>query len=190
MKLCLYFLLLAFTSSASAQSDKTHPATESEFIGYWKIKLIPNEKHRSQFRNEDVGYSEKCQFLIFKQNGEGRSITFTNISGEETSPENCTLHKSDIDLGLISSTQVINHSEWQKVPKQEGLFFTKDSAKTDSKASVALLWKVDYVLEDIDATTAFGFNLKKGDMIMQVTRRLSDNSVAPVWPMVLRPVQE
>lgn len=190
MKFCLYFLLLAFTSLASAQPNKTHPATESEFIGYWKIKLIPNEKHRSQFKNEDVGYSEKCQFLIFKPNGEGNSITFTNISGEEKSPETCTFHKSDIDLGLISPTQAIKRSEWQKVPKQEGLFFTKDPAKTDIKAPTALLWKVDYVAEDIDTTVAFGFGLKKGDMIMQVTRRLSDNSVAPVWPMVLRPVQE
>lgn len=190
MKLCLYFLLLAFSSLASAESSKTHPATESEFVGYWKIKLIPNEKHRSQFKNEDVGYSEKCQFLIFTPNGEGNSITFTNISGEEPSAENCTSNKSDIDLGLISPTQVVKGTEWQKVPKQEGLFFTKDHSKTDTTAAIALLWKVDYVLEDIETTSAFGFNLKKGDMIMQVTRRLSDNSVAPVWPMVLRPVQE
>lgn len=190
MKLFVYIFFLAISNLTFAQSNKTHPATESEFVGYWKIKLIPNEKHRSQFKNEDVGYSEKCQFLVFKPNGEGYSIIFTDPSGQEKSSETCSFRRSDIDLELRLPTQAAKRSEWKKVPKPEGLFFTKELPEADPKASIALLWKVDYVLEDIDTTKAFGFDLKKGDMIMQVTRRLSDNSVAPVWPMVLRPVFE
>jgi len=190
MKLCIYVLLIAVSSAAFGQDDKTHPATESEFVGYWKIKLIPNEKHRSQFKNEDVGYSEKCQFIIFKHGGEGHSITFRNAAGEEKTSETCSIRKSDIDLGLLFPSQAAQRSEWQKVPKQEGLFFTKDSSKTDSKVPSALLWKADYVTEDISTVGAVGFDLQKGDMIMQVTRRLNDNSIAPVWPMVLRPVLE
>ena len=39
-------------------------------------------------------------------------------------------------------------------------------------------------------TVAKGLGLKKGDLLMQITQRVGGNNIAPIWPMILRPVEQ
>lgn len=70
MKFGLYFLLAVFSSVAMGQA-KTRPATEADFIGYWRIVLIANDKTGSRHKNEDMGYADPCQFLFTSQTAPG-----------------------------------------------------------------------------------------------------------------------
>jgi len=49
-----FFLLLflIWSSVAVAQSKNVRPANDSDFTGYWRVVLIPNDVHRSRFKNE------------------------------------------------------------------------------------------------------------------------------------------
>lgn len=181
-------LLLITAATASAQEQKTRPALEADFVGYWRIILIANEVHNSPLKNEKMGYSDPCQFFVHKPGGVWHNISITNVAGPDESKRQCPTQRSLVDVSL--SAQPTSPFKWTKVPSQNGLFFIMDTSVTDPKAVSSLLWKADYVLEDIPAIPSIGFALKKGDLIMQLTRRLEGNRIAPVWPMILRAVQE
>lgn len=189
MKLAAFALLVIFSAAASAQMPKTRPATESDFAGYWRIVLIPNDVHKSRFKNEQMGYSDPCQFFVHKPDGTWFNISVTNMGGAEESKRKCPTKRAAVDVSMVAQSQ--SPFKWNKLPNQNGLFFIRDTTpQAGPKKPVALLWKADYVLEDIPASPAFGVDVKKGDMIMQITQRMEGNNIAPVWPMILQPVED
>ena len=177
--------LISVGKLASAAEQPTHPANESEFVGYWRIILIDNDLHKSAIKNEQTGYSDPCQFFINLPDGSWLNISPTIVRGEKATKINCPSGKNEIDKLIPVSLSVSQHFKWSKLNKQNGLFYISDPATKNG-----LLWKADYVAEDLPAVEKCGFDLKKGDMIMQLARRLGPAEIAPVWPMILRPVQQ
>lgn len=169
-------------------TQKIRPATNADFSGYWRIVLIPNHLHKN-VKNESMGFSDPCQFLVHKPDGIWDNITITNGAGVDETVRQCTTTtKSLIDIARLSKPA--SPFRWNKNQFQDGFFYIKNSSITDPKAIAGNLWKVDYVTEDFPAAGLFGFDLKKGEMIMQLTQVLEGNRVLPVWSMVLRPVLE
>lgn len=111
------------------------------------------------------------------------------MAGREESLRQYPTSKAAIDVTLFPQSSVSPpRFSWVKVRSQDGLFFVQDNSVTDPKATKALLWKADYVLENTPAVATIGFDLIKGDMIMQRTASAGGNNLVVVWPMVLRPV--
>jgi hypothetical protein len=186
MRIVAVFLLL-LASSVPAQGQKTRPATEADFTGYWRVVLIPDDVHKSRFKNEDTGYANPCQFLIHKADGSWHNISIHNAAGAEESLRQCPTSRTAVDVFLVAPT---SRFRWNKLPNQHGLFWTIDTASTAPQSRSALLWKSDVVLTDIPGSPAFDFDLRRGDLIMQLTRLLGGTNIEPVWPMVLRPVAQ
>lgn len=182
----LLVLLLAvfFMDVAVAAGQSTHPATESEFVGYWRIILIDNDRHKSGIKNEQTNYTDPCQFLVHQSDGSWMNISPMIVGGQKATKENCPTDRAEIDKHIAIAKSLSQPFKWSKLGNQNGLFYV-----TDPTTNTGLLWKADYVVEDLPAVERIGFELKKGDVIMQLTRRLGPNEIAPVWPMVLRPVQ-
>lgn len=186
-------LLFIVSTFASATEGKTRPASETDFVNYWRIILIPNELHKSEFKNENMGFSDPCQFLVLKSDGSWYNLTVSNMAGNEASRNKCPTRKSEIDLSLFAVGT--SPHRWSKLPNRDGLFFVKDMSVTDPKEKLAFLWKVDLILEDISSISIFGTDLKKGDMLMQLTKPINNNNIgpmkiAPIWGMILRPLNE
>jgi len=186
-------IVFSIVSTLAAAEGKTRPASEVDFIGYWRIIPIPNELSRSELKNENMGYSDPCQFLVHKLDGTWYNLTVSNAAGDEESKRKCLTKKSEVDLGLFS-VGTSSH-RWSKLPNRDGLFFVKDMSVTNPKEKSALLWKADLILEDIPSIAIFGTDLQKGDMLMQLTKRVNDNNIgsmkiAPIWGMILRPLKE
>jgi hypothetical protein len=182
-------LLLLLSTSAVAQAQRIRPATEADFIGYWRIQLVPNELHRSELQNEKTGYADPCQFFVHKPDGSWFNISHTNGAGVEETKRRCPATKrADIDLSLYVSLHSFGKAspyKWSKMPNQDGLFYVRDMSGAESRV---VLWKADYILVDIPESASRGYDFKKGDLLMQLTRRVNATSVTPIWPMVLRPV--
>jgi hypothetical protein len=186
MKIGLIFIAIFLLGDLShAQAQKFRPATEADFVGYWRITLVPNEMHKSEFKNEQTGYSDPCQFFIHKKDGNWFNMSSNNGAGVEETKRLCPNKKrSDLDLS-ISAIRNETPYRWKKYTNQDGLFLVSDPSRP---GSLPVLWKADLVLVDIPESAARGYDFKKGDLLMQLTRRINATTVAPVWPMVLRPV--
>jgi hypothetical protein len=184
MKFVAVLLGLALVSDVAAQGQKSRPASDADFTGYWRIVLIPNEVHGSPYKNEQMGYADPCQFLVHKADGTWFNITISVLAGEEESKRQCPTKQAGVDSAMFMQTQ--SPFRWHKaIPNQDGLFFIRDtSPQTDPKKPVALLWKADYLLDDVP-----NMGWKKGDLLMQITQRRGNN-IAPIWPMILRPVEQ
>ena len=185
MRFLVFFVSLLFVWGVAAQGRKTRPATEADFTGYWRIVLIPNEVHGSPYKNEQMGYADPCQFLVHRPDGTWFNITISNMAGAEESRRQCPTKQAGVDAAMFAQTQA--PFRWHKAtPNQNGLFFIRDTTpQTDPKKPVAFLWKADYMLDDSP-----DLGLKKGDMLMQITQRTGGNSIAPIWPMILRPLEQ
>jgi hypothetical protein len=181
-----FLLSSCATKQTPQQPLKLVPATSENFIGYWRINLIPNEKHKSQYKNENMGYSSPCQFFIHKPNGDWYNLTISNGAGDAESLRRCPNKKADIDLGMLALSMSKTSITWEKAKLQDGLFYVTDHSPNGK----TLLWKADYVTVDVASEKTIGADLKKGDMFMQITKNQGGNNFAPVWPMVLRPVVE
>ena len=179
-------LVVILSTAAFAQSQKSRPATESDFSGYWRIVLIPNEVHNSKIKNEQTGYSDPCQFFVHRPDGTWFNVSVANMAGAERSKSECPTTRAAVDAKFASFGKP--EFRWRKAPNQDGFFFIGVLASQEPKKAAALLWKADYVLEDTSHSQASSVEFKKGDMIMQLTQRTADNRVAPVWPTILRPV--
>jgi len=152
--------LLAF-----GQSAKTRPATVADFTGYWRVVLIPDEVHKSRFTNKQVGYTDQCQYFVHRLDGAWLNVT---LDGQ------CPVKRSALEAG---TALMYSPFKWERVPGEDGLFFIRAPDN-------AVVWKADYVLEDMPGE----FLLLRGDLVMQLTEKTGPGTVAPVWPMVLRPL--
>jgi hypothetical protein len=170
--------MLAISSAAYPQGSSTRPATAQEFIGYWRVINISNDKHGSPIKNEQTGYSNPCQFLIHSADGVWKNITISNLHGD--APRDCPTTRAAIDVALLGTQP---QQKWVARPNQSGLFMV-----LDEKAKDAQFWKVDYVDSDLQTTERFGLDMKRGDLIVQLLKNLGGNNLAPIWPMILRPV--
>jgi len=165
MKLLLALLVLA--PLAAAGQVKTRPATEADFTGYWRIVLIPDEVHKSRFTNKQVGYTDRCQYIVQRPDHAWYNVT---LDGQ------CPARRSALEQG---TALMYTPFKWERVAGEDGLFFIRS-------ANDAMVWKADYVLEDMDGDVL----LLRGDLVMQLTEKTGPGTVAPVWPMVLRPLQK
>lgn len=183
MRLIAFFLLLTATA-AHAQTFKTHPAQAGELVGYWRIMLIPNDKTHSPIRNEETGYADPCQFLVLRDDGTASNITIASINADEESRRKCPDHKKDIDAATWLSGGR-NNLSWKMNEKIKGVFMLIEKAKSNGQ-----MWKADFVEEDFDTSSRLSFPLKGGDLILQLLKKVNENTVGPIWPMVLRPVSD
>ena len=167
----LALLALLVPALAAAQGLKTRPATEKDFTGYWRIVLIPDEVHHSRFKNVQMGYSAHCQYFVHRDDRVWFNVT---LEGD------CVTKRSALEAG---TALMYSPFRWESVPDSAGLFFIRN-------ADEAVIWKADYVLEDTPPTPERDVLLLKGDLVMQLTEKTGPRTVAPVWPMVLRPLQK
>ena len=182
-------LLFFFSTLALAQApmQKIRPATDTDFPGYWRVVLTPDELHK-QVPNEAMGFSEPCQLVIHQSDGTWRKMSIASGAGDDETKRQCPPSRSLIDQILL--TQAASPFRWSKQPNQDGYFFVRNISITDPTAVAAHLWKADYVAEDFPSAGFLGFDLKKGEMLMQLTKPLGNNRFVPVWSMVLRPILE
>lgn len=158
-------VLLAALLPLAAFAQKTRPATEADFTGYWRVVLIPDEVHKSRFTNKQVGYTDQCQYFVHRLDGAWLNVT---LDGQ------CPVKRSALEAG---TALMYSPFKWERVPGEDGLFFIRAPDN-------AVVWKADYVLEDLPGEVL----LLRGDLVMQLTERTGPGMVAPVWPMVLRPL--
>ncbi len=163
----LLVLLAALLPLLAFGQAKTRPATEADFTGYWRIVLIPDEVHHSRLTNKQVGYADRCQYFVHRRDGAWLNVT---LDGQ------CPAKRSALEGG---TALMYSPFKWERVPGEEGLFFIRSPDQ-------AVLWKADYVLEDMESDVL----LLRGDLVMQLTERTGPGTVAPVWPMVLRPLSK
>ncbi|MFZ3019644.1 MAG: hypothetical protein WA056_14435 [Gallionella sp.] len=177
--------LLCSSQLVFAGGQSTHPANENEFVGYWRILLIDNNRHKSGIKNEETNYIDPCQFLIHQSDGSWMNISPMIVNGQKATKDNCPTDRAEIDKHIAIAKSISQPFKWSKLKNKNGLFYVADSATNSG-----LLWKADYVAEDLPVVERIGFELKRGDMIMQLARFLGPTEIAPIWPMVLRPVQQ
>ncbi len=163
----LLVLLAALVPLLAFGQAKTRPATEADFTGYWRVVLIPDEVHKSRFTNRQVGYTDRCQYLAHRRDGAWFNVTLEGA---------CPAKRSALEGG---TALMYSPFRWERVPGKEGLFFIRNAGE-------AVVWKADYVVEDSPPDSEV--MLLRGDLVMQLTERTGPNTVAPVWPMVLRPL--
>lgn len=179
----LLVLLFMLPRAGLAEEQKLRSATAAEFVGYWKIVLIPNEVHGSPVKNEQMGYSGPCQFLVLRADGNWFSVNITNMAGDEQSKRQCPTKRAEVDTSLLGQQQ--SRYRWSIFPNLSGMFVQSDTAPQSPQAKSMLLWKADLVLEDVPS-----LGMRKGDMLLQVARQTAGGQFAPVWPMILRPIPE
>lgn len=187
MRLVATLLLFVSTIVSAQDQAPIRPATNADLPGYWRVVLLPDELHKL-VKNETMGFSGPCRFLILKADGTWHNVSIANGAGDEETLRQCPTQRSAIDQLLTSLPP--SKIRWNKHQFQDGFLFSRDISITDPNAIAGHLWKVDYVAEDFPSAKLFGFDLKKGEMIMQLTRSGGNNMVIPVWSMVLRPIQE
>lgn len=180
MKHILTLLLILISSVSAAEDMKVlRPAEESEFVGYWRIILIPDEKMNLKIRNKDTGFADSCQFLIHKPDGYWFNITMTNGAGDEEAKRRCpTTSKEDVDL-LLFAAQAPNRYKWRKL--NTPMFIVEDTLSKGHQA-----WAVDYATKDASLPNYFDF--EKGDLVMNMAMPVGPSQVVLAWRMVLRPV--
>jgi len=168
MKLLVLIAALCPLLAFGQAMPKTRPATVADFMGYWRVVLIPDEVHKSRFTNKQVGYTDQCQYFVHRLDGAWLNVT---LDGQ------CPVKRSALEAG---TALMYSPFKWERVPGEDGLFFIRAPDN-------AVVWKADYVLEDTAPAEA-GVLLLRGDLVMQLTEKTGPGTVAPVWPMVLRPL--
>lgn len=101
MRVFTFIVCLFVCVGAAAQGQKTRPATETDFTGYWRVVLIPNEVHGSAYKNEQMGYADPCQFLVHKPDGTWFNISVTNMAGAEESRRQCLTKQAGATLPCL-----------------------------------------------------------------------------------------
>jgi hypothetical protein len=180
-------LVVVGTSSTFAQWDGTRPATEKDFIGYWKIVLIPDEIQKSRIKNKDIKLysSPPCRFLSHRPNGDWTNFSASSPAGDEATQRNCDKRLSAIKFAAESSGQA--EYRWERMRGDEGLFFL---LRASPKQPVEI-WKVETVTDAAKLKVDWGVSeLKDGDLLVQLMfPRENSGSRIPtldrVWMMVL-----
>ena len=186
------FLFLLFTSTASFSQERQviRHAEQSDFVGYWRVFLIPDEKrlHPNVF-NKDVGFAGSCRFVVHKPDGAWFNVTINNGSGEEETKLRCpSISTKDIDQAVIS-TNLLSPSQIKWTKLQTPLFAVENLSSKNR-----VIWIADYVTEDTSDYVTDGvsianfFDFKKGDLIMDRAVPIGQGQIKAVWRMVLRPV--
>lgn len=188
----LYAFMLAltcFTNLSEAAGVKMHMASESDFVGFWRIMLIPNELSRSELKNEVSGYSDPCQFFIHLSSGKWVNLTvLTSIKdseGKEVKLKDCPATKSELEPNLTAVNATSSEYVWHIQKGSDGFFWVK---KANSQVG-DFLWRAVIIDENISRPDIFGFDLVQGDMTMNLMRRRVDGKIEAFWGMVLRPLK-
>lgn len=179
-------LALLISPMAWAQEAKTRPATDQDFAGYWRIRLIPNEVHRSEIKNERTGYADPCQFFLHHSDGTWWNISISRGSTPEEARKICpTLKKADIDQ--MQSLRGAPRYEWLQVKSAAGVYIVREKK---AERPAGLIWKADYIVDDDASAISRGWEIRKGSMLMHLMRVVGPGQVTPAWPMILEPVLE
>lgn len=179
-------LALLISPTVWAQEARIRPATEQEFTGYWRIRLVPNEVHRSEIKNERTGYADPCQFFLHRADGIWWNVSISRGGSPEEARRNCpTLKRADIDQ--MERLRGAPSYEWIKVKSANGLYIVREKK---AERPGGLIWKADYIVEDVPDAIARGWEMRKGSMVMNLMRVVGQGQVTPAWPMILEPVLE
>lgn len=173
----LFFL----SNLAYAQEQKIIPSSKADFIGYWRIILIPDEFQKGTFKNSQMGYSAPCQFFVNYPDGSWLNTTVTNMAGAKESKDKCPKIKSELDVSLAFGDK--SKFKWEQI--REGYFHIHEASTKTASNPIGIVWKADKILAK---TFFFGLTLGKGDLIMQIIKPVSQNRGEAIYAMVLRPL--
>ena len=177
----IIFALILVSCAASSQEQTTHAAGSQDFIGSWRVVLIPNNFQKSKFKNEEMGYSDPCQFFIHNSDNSWNNLTINNASGIQETIKQCPTSKAA--LAPYLTTQNPSQFKWEQM--REGFFNISEANTKNSPSQNSIVWKADTVSADI---SLLGLKLKKGDMIMQIIKPVSQTRGEAVYSIVLRPL--
>lgn len=107
--------------------------------------MLPDEVHRL-VKNESMGFSGTCGFLLLKSDGSWNNIFIANAAGDEETKSQCPTNRQTIDkfVAVLPPSNI----HWSKHQFQDGIFYTRDITKTEPSAIAGHMWKVDYIVED------------------------------------------
>ena len=143
--------------------------------------LIPN-RLQTKFKNEEMGYSDPCQFFVHNSDNSWSNVTVTNAASKAESVKQCPKSKITFEPHLVA--QDPHKFKWEQL--RDGLFYVFEASTRNMPNPNGIVWKADKILVD---TSEIGVKLKKGDMIMQILRPVSQNQSEAVYTLVLRPLK-
>lgn len=188
-RIWLPWLLLTLSLAASAQTGM-RPAGAADFTGYWRVLLIPDEVHRAELRNAQIGFTGPCQFFVHRPDGRWYNISIDHNAALEESRRNCPTRRAELDTVLAANQARTGNYAWRRMGSLLPIYLIEDR----SPGGKTMAWKADYVESDLPPAPGIGFALTKGDLLMQHARLATTLDGAPsielVWPMVLRPLAE
>ena len=197
-----FILLLALLSANTSfgADPKTHPANESEFVGYWRVHTVSDEIRRENLKdsnlgfdvkNADTGLGDPCQFVIILASRHWATIPMEKMGSADEARKQClSTSKKDVQATvLLMQNLSTTQRSWQPAPNVVGAYLMHypELKKT-------LIWKADTVDESALSPKLTGFDLMAGDMVMTILKVIQGETpqtskVIPAWYAVLRPVQ-
>lgn len=180
-------LLLPFRSYA--QSPDFIPLKEGELVGYWQVMEVPDGKQTGKYKNADMYNGEPCNVQIFKDNGTYATVSVRTGPVLEANKRQCEARREMVELSIVATQAFSSPAKWRALtPDKQGMFLTEFQSKG---ATVGLAWAASRISRDLPTTNALGFNLKKGDIVMDLLPPPKQNErPVSLFKKVLRPIAE
>jgi hypothetical protein len=190
-----YAIALA-SGSANAQAA-FRPATESEFVGYWVLHRIPDEKQITKIKNADMkGFTDTCQVIVNNADRSWMNLTYASGAGEEETRRRCAnLKKGDvrklIEITNVANPQYAKNFMWAPSSVPPIFFVINLSTKNQViwAAHIATKDTTDYDAPGV-AVQASYYDFKKGDLVLDRIIQMAPSQFSSVWRMALRPITE
>ena len=149
-----------------------HETTATEFVGYFKLIPIPNDKQPSRDLAKPP-FQGLCQYFVHQPNQDWVHVDMKNLGGDAETQARCNHTRSA--LATQMTTMGRSAITWQKI--DHGI------ATINREKDVVNLWKVDTIERPIDASGQLGVRFEPDDLLLQL---VNSKGTEVLWRLVLR----
>ncbi len=149
-----------------------HETTSTEFVGYFKLIPIPNDKQPSRDLAKPP-FQGLCQYFVHQSNQDWVHVDIKNLGGDADTQARCSYTRSA--LATQMTTMGRSAITWQKI--DHGI------ATINREKNVVNLWKVDTIERPFDASGQLGVRLEPDDLLLQL---VNSKGTEVLWRLVLR----
>jgi hypothetical protein len=157
MKTLLASALVFWTTGICAQQIAVRPATQEDFVGYWK--LLPYGEDGQPKILKESPWPGKCQFFVHSPKNMWVQVASRDATGKDLEGDRCKKTAQDLDAG-ISLQDTKSMPSWRYVQGHVQISFPQQNFSE--------VWKVDVFSNDVAQPNPFGIDIKQGDVIMQL----------------------
>jgi len=190
IKLACLVSALLISSFAFGKEGKARYAIESDIPGYWSVLLLDRFESEGPIKNRDMFHGAACNVHVFKSDGKYINVISEVGVTDTVKKTRCARTIAEVDKGLLAiNSMSTTWSTWQALgAKNSGGFSTRGPTDPGD-----LSWQIVIVEEETDDPVQaqnFGFELKKGDLILNLLKRVQGSSFRVMWFTVLRRISE